>query len=144
MSVHHVLHQEIDFFFVDCPSMPAHKAQAHCYAQLKDFQHRYLGCEFRGVALDRIEYVLRNYIDVEPTDAVIFANDLSKALEYGKWPKLILVLRQSAMRRSFGIIEGTASPAEIEAAQREYPTVVPMTDGSMVQQIERRRFQSCL
>lgn len=131
MSVHHVVHHGIDFFFVICPSGPAHEAQAHCYAQLTDFQRRYSRCEFRGVALDKLEYVLRNHIDVEPTDAVIFANGLSKALEYGEWPKLVLVLRQSAMHRSFKILEATASAAEIEVAQREYPTVRPMRDGSL-------------
>jgi hypothetical protein len=34
------------------------------------------------------------------------------------------------MRRSFRIVGATASPAEIEAVQRDYPTVAPMTDGS--------------
>lgn len=53
-------------------------------------------------------------------------HDLSKALEYGEWPKLVLVLRQSAMRRLFRIVEATAATAEIEAAQSEYPTVVRM------------------
>ena len=51
-----------------------------------------IGCGFRAVAIDRLEAVLRNGIDVEPVDSVIFVATFDKAGEYGGWPKLIIAL----------------------------------------------------
>lgn len=118
-------------YFVDSPSASPSKANESCYQQMKDIEEKYYGCLFRGVAIDRYEPIVRNYIDVEPTDAVIFADFLEKAIEYGDWPKLILILQSKSMSRSFRCVPATTSPAELERIRREYPTVVDLKDGTL-------------
>jgi hypothetical protein len=51
----------------------------HSAPQCADFEWAL----FRGVSSDRLDTILISGIDVTPTDAPIYANDLDKALEYG-------------------------------------------------------------
>ena len=46
--------------------------------------------EYRAVSIDRFEYILNNGVDVNPTSAPIFCSDLEKAMEYGRWPKVVM------------------------------------------------------
>ena len=46
------------------------------------------GCAFRAVGVDRLRSVLENGIDVVPTDAPIYVDDISKAWEYGGIPEV--------------------------------------------------------
>ena len=131
MSVHHVMKEPVDLFFINCPSGIPWDAAKSCYALMADIRMQYLDCEFRGVELDRLEAITHNFVDVEPSDAVIFAGDLEKALEYGDWPKVIIALRWKAMKRSFDILPETATQSDIEAAQREYPTIIRSGDRSL-------------
>ncbi len=130
MPVHHLMQQPFDVFLVTCPSAPPHVANDHCYEEMKDLNRRYFGCEFRGVSLDRLEAIGRNYIDVEPTNAAIFADCLDKALGYGDWPKVVMALRRSSLKRSFKIVPAATSDEDLETIRREYPTLVRMSDGS--------------
>lgn len=130
MPVHHLVRDPFDLFFVDCPSASPAVAKDLCYAQMKELERKYLHCIFRGVALDRFEAIARNYVDVEPTNAVIFADGLEKALEYGDWPKVVLVLRREFVKSSFRYAPGTTSEADLEIIRRDYPTLVRLDDGS--------------
>jgi hypothetical protein len=131
MPVHHVLKEPLDVYFVDGPSASPFEAKESCYQQMKDIEKKYRDCLFRSVAIDRYESIARNYIDVEPADAVIFADCLEKALEYGDWPKLLLILRSKSMSRSFRCVPDTTSPTELERIRREYPTLVDLNDGTL-------------
>lgn len=130
MSVHHVTNEPFDLFFVDCPSGTPSDAAESCYALMGDIEMQYLDCEFRGVELDRLEAITRNFVDVEPSDAVVFAADLEKALEYGDWPKVVMALRRKAMKRPFKTLPEAATQSDLEATQREYPTIIRLDDGS--------------
>jgi hypothetical protein len=46
------------------------------------------GADFRGMSIDKLPFVLKHGIDVEPTNSVIYVDCYDKALEYGGWPKL--------------------------------------------------------
>jgi hypothetical protein len=130
MSVHHVMKEPFDLFFVNCPSGTPWDAAKSCYAQMADIKKQYRDCVFRGVELDRLEAITRSFVDVDPPDAVVFAGDLEKALEYGDWPKVVMALRWKAMKRSFDTLPETANPSDLEATGREYPTIIRLGDGS--------------
>src|SRR5665213_704610 len=58
------------------------------------------GLGFRGVSRDRLDYVYRVGIDVEPSDSAVWVTDsLEKALEYGGDTPVVLVLDMASMRR---------------------------------------------
>lgn len=92
---------------------------------------KYHDCVFRGVSIDRYESIKRNFIDVEPQDAVVFADCLEKALEYGGWPKLILVLRWKFMSRSFQCVSAETPPDELDRIRQQYPSLVNLMDGTL-------------
>jgi hypothetical protein len=131
MPVNHVVKEPFDVYFVDCPSASPSDANNYCYSQMKEIERKYCQCLFRGVAIDRYEAIVRNYIDVEPVDSVIFADCLEKALEYGDWPKLVLILRPEFMSRSFRNVCATTSPNDRKTIQRQYPTLRDLEDGSL-------------
>jgi hypothetical protein len=58
-------------------------------------------CVFRGVAHQRLPFVLQNGIDVESADAPIWVADFDKAWEYGGWPKVMLALESSRLQRTY-------------------------------------------
>jgi hypothetical protein len=88
------------------------------------------GCVFRGVSLERLNCVLQYGIDVQPTDAVIFAdNDLSKAWEYGGFPKLILAMDRSRLERTWREVPVTTPPSQLQDLQRTFPTSWASADG---------------
>jgi len=94
------------------------------------FPEEYRGCLFRAVSLDRLSSVLREGIDVEPTNAVIWANGLDKALEYGDWPKLIMALDHNFMKKTYTELDANTSEQELAAVCRDYPTLVNQGEGS--------------
>ena len=87
------------------------------------------GCEFRGINVDRLATVLATGIDVEPSDAVIYANSFDKAWEYGDFPKVVLALRPEALERTYRQIPADTPPEELSVIQERFPTVVPSVDG---------------
>lgn len=78
-----------------------------------------------------VHHVMQKRFDLLPTDAVIFADHLDKALEYGHWPKLVLALRLKSLKRSFKVVPATASHSDLEMIRRDYPAVVRLDDGSL-------------
>jgi hypothetical protein len=132
MPVQHVSKEPFDVYFVDVPSASPCAADKAVYEQLKGIERQYCKCLFRCVEIGRHRTILSNYIDVEPADAAIFATEyLDKALEYGEWPKLLLILRPDSMSRSFRSVPNTTSPRELAMIQLEYPTVVDQRDGTL-------------
>jgi hypothetical protein len=65
---------------------------------------------FRGIPLEACERVLMNGVDVVPTNSVIWANDLPKALEYGGENQLIMIFNRNGMRRSYLMLDPDAGP----------------------------------
>lgn len=90
----------------------------------------YMGNMFRGVSTDRLATVLKQGIDVEPTDAVIWVNALDKALEYGGWPKIVMALDHEWLKMTFAELDANTSEDELKAVRREFPTVLRSADGS--------------
>jgi hypothetical protein len=82
-------------------------------------------CSFRGVSIDRLGGVLKTGVDVEPTDAVFWVNELQKALEYGGWPKVLMAFDSERLKRSWIEIDENAPAGEIGRIRRDYPTVIP-------------------
>jgi len=81
----------------------------------------------RGVSADRLSYVLRHGIDVDPTDAPIWVSSIDKAMEYGGWPKLILVLDVTRLDRTF---REPVDAVDRASLRRMFPTEVASEDGS--------------
>lgn len=95
--------------------------------RLMELDRDFARCEFRAVSVDRVATVLATGIDVEPSDAVIYANDFDKAWEYGHFPKVVLALK--ALDRTHREVPADTSPAELAAIQERFPTVLPSVDG---------------
>jgi hypothetical protein len=91
---------------------------------------RILGLFVPGVSIDRLSTVLLRGIDVEPTNAVIWVNDLDKALEYGGWPKLVMAVDYKFLKRTFVELDANASEVELTSMRRDYPTLLRSIDGS--------------
>jgi hypothetical protein len=85
-------------------------------------------CEFRGVSIERYEFILKHGIDVEPTNSVIFADGFDKAWEYGNWPKLILALDSAHLQRTFIKVAANISHEELQKLRQRFPTVVESVD----------------
>jgi hypothetical protein len=86
-------------------------------------------CIFRGTSWERLPVVLRTGIDVEPADAVFFADEFSKAVENGGWPKIMLALRREYLDRSYREVPSDTSPLAVNLLREKFATVLPSTDG---------------
>jgi hypothetical protein len=84
----------------------------------------------RGVALERFQTVRRTGIDVEPTDSVIYVDCFEKAWEYGEWPKMVLALNPSKMKRTFVEVSADVDEDKLALLRRTFPTVCRSTDGT--------------
>lgn len=89
-----------------------------------------LACACRGVSLDRLDSVLQHGIDVWPTDHPIFVDSWDKALEYGGWPKLLLLLHPGQLRPTWHEVSTTLDPVELSHLRKTHPNQLVSTDGS--------------
>lgn len=89
-----------------------------------------LACACRGVSLDRLDSVRQHGIDVWPTDHPIFVADWDKALEYGDWPKLLLLLHRDQLRPTWHEVSATLDPVELSKLRKTHPNQLVSTDGS--------------
>lgn len=94
------------------------------------FGKEFLSCVFRSVSVDRLACVLNNGVDVLPTNSVIFADYLDKAMEYGDWPKVIMALDPKHMQRTFKEVDSTIPEDELAELMKIYPTKIESKDGS--------------
>ncbi|HEV8281550.1 MAG TPA: hypothetical protein VGQ02_06820 [Candidatus Limnocylindrales bacterium] len=85
--------------------------------------------QYRSVTLGRLERVLSTGIDVEPPTAVFSTDSWDKALEYGGWPKLLLVLNQNLLAHSTVRVPADTPAERLEELRAVRPTLVPSLDG---------------
>ena len=86
---------------------------------------------YRGVEIERLGVILVNGFDVEPTHAPLFAAQLDKALEYGcNGHQFIQVSRQAYLKPCWQERPATLSDEERSAIEKDYPTVLPSSDGT--------------
>jgi hypothetical protein len=85
--------------------------------------------QYRSVTLGRLERVLSTGIDVEPPTAVFSTDSWDKALEYGGWPKLLLVLNQNLLVHSTMRVPADTPAERLAELQSVRPTLVPSPDG---------------
>ena len=88
------------------------------------------GCSFRSVKLDRLHDVLRTGIDVTPTDSPIYAEFITKAIEYGGWPKVILALDSGQLDLTYREVSAFLPQVELAALTLHFPTVLKSIDGN--------------
>jgi hypothetical protein len=86
-------------------------------------------CQFRGVPFERFGRVIATGIDIEPTTAHVYVDGFDKALEYGDWPKVVLALKNDALRHTGRRVRSDISPAELSALRQEYQTTRRSDDG---------------
>lgn len=90
---------------------------------------------FRGVPIQRLDALLDNGVDVDPTDTVIFCAEEDKAFEYARsgWgedgPGLLYALHGGYLERSFCTLPADASPEEIAEVRKTYPHEYPDQHG---------------
>jgi hypothetical protein len=99
-------------------------------AKTHSFGSRLLTFACRGVALNRLDSVLQHGIDVWPTDHPIFVDDWDKALDYGGWPKLLLLLHRDQLRPTWHEVSATLDPVELSDLRKTHPNQLVSTDGS--------------
>jgi hypothetical protein len=97
---------------------------------LNTVPREYIGSAYRSVSIDRLPTVLRQGVDVEPTNAVIWADCLDKALEYGEWPKLVMALDYDFLRKTYVEVCANLPEDELAFVRRDYPTIKKSDDGS--------------
>jgi hypothetical protein len=120
-----------DVFLIRCPpdlDSPLRGQEAN--ALLANLLIGYPQCVFRGVSVDRLSIVLRQGIDIHPTDGVIFAALPDKAIEYGAWPKILLALDRDSLSPTFKEISTNSSEEAIQSVRRDFPNLVRSIDGS--------------
>jgi hypothetical protein len=81
---------------------------------------------FRGVPIDRLAAVLTTGVDVQPTDAPIWCDDIEKANEYGRslfgdQTRVVFALRGRLLEKTFRTLPLEATPSEIAAVRQVYP-----------------------
>lgn len=93
-----------------------------------------IGFQYRCADLSRLPIVLATAIDVEPTNAVIYA-DMSddKALEYGgEDSKVMLILRDEHLDRTYREVPSDTPEAELAQLRGTFPTELRSEDGKSI------------
>lgn len=88
-----------------------------------------LSNDFRAVSFDRLSYIYKNGVGVDPVDHVFWASSSDRAWEYGGWPKLIIALDHESPCRSYKRVPAETDPDRIAEIQSHYPTIVESIDG---------------
>jgi hypothetical protein len=79
-------------------------------------------CRFRSIEANKLLSVLRNGVDVDPTNGVIYVGPFDKSWEYGDFPKVTLALDFNKLRKTFCEISAALPPNEIETLRKRFPT----------------------
>jgi len=83
----------------------------------------------RGVAIDCLDAVLEGGIDVRPTTAPIWVSSMDKAMEYGGFPKLLLLLDNGCLQQTFRELSDDSPTEHQEELRRTYQTETRSPDG---------------
>ena len=90
-----------------------------------------VGSAFRSVSVDRLPAVLARGVDVEPTHAPMYVSHfLSKALEYGGLPKVVLAFDPDALDPTFREIPASTPEDEVRALAETFPSRRVSADGT--------------
>lgn len=88
--------------------------------------------KYRAVSIDRLEYTLKNGVDVKPTNSPIFCSELEKAMEYGGWPKVVMGFDYQKLDRTFREEPSDIDQSELNALKATFPTVEKIKDGKLI------------
>lgn len=78
---------------------------------------------YRGVGISQLGRILQTGVDVEPTDAPIYAGDIDKAWEYPDWtsPRAVFALRATMLEPSWRTLPVDAADGRVAAIREDYP-----------------------
>ena len=94
---------------------------------IKNFEKKLLGSfigGWRGVEIGKLHTVLKTGIDVNPPDSVIFIDQLTKAVEYGKNPsgqQVIMIFDVKKLLPTFKKVDSTIEQAQLNKLKQTYP-----------------------
>ena len=91
-----------------------------------------ISLEYRAVSIDRFEYISNNGVDVNPTSAPIYCDDLEKAMEYGGWPKVVMGFNYQKMDKTFREVPSDIDQSELDALKVSFPTEEKSKDGKKI------------
>ncbi len=90
-----------------------------------------IGSIVRCVGIERLDVILRQGCDVEPSDAVLWTDMFSsKALEYGGTEKVLMVFDIHRTKPTYLRVAADTDPIALDELRKTYPTVVRSIDGS--------------
>jgi hypothetical protein len=84
----------------------------------------------RGVELDRLALILKNGVDVFPTNSPIWADFMDKAVKYGGKAQVVQVFDHQRLKRTFKEINAHADPSEIQKLKDTYRSWEISVDGN--------------
>jgi hypothetical protein len=116
---------------VDCDDEHIRLSEHDLYKSDPEFFGKeFLCCAFRSVSIDKLPAIMKNGIDVVPTDSPIYVGDLDKALEYGGWPKVVMALNWERLKHTYSCVDSNISEAELCELMKTYSTKLESVDGS--------------
>lgn len=98
-------------------------------SECEDLRTRFLQEACRGVPASRLPTVLATGIDVSPPSGPIWVSSLDKAMEYGGWPKALLVLNPSRLDRTFRELPRQADPRAVAEVLKVFPSEIEHVEG---------------
>lgn len=90
----------------------------------------YVGLLYRSVSYDKWGYVKENGVDVNPTNSVIYCDDLEEASKYGGWPKVIMGFDRRCLDTSCRIVDSSIEDSELKILLEKFPTKEKTINGS--------------
>jgi hypothetical protein len=95
-----------------------------------DYFASLMGAGCRGVAVGRLETILRAGVDVSPTDSVIWLDHLDKAVEYGSADGVVvMVFDERQLKPASREFPKSTSEEELTQIANEYPTRIDDYNG---------------
>lgn len=92
---------------------------------------RYLDAFVRCCCLDRLDTILKNGVDVEPPDSVIWVDQsISKPLEYGGDEKVMMMFDPGKLEQTWCEVPCDAPETQLNTLRATYPTMFPSQGGT--------------
>lgn len=132
-----VTRDPVPVFFVQMERKQVYPTQVDAYGLLKDAEQLVPGIGLpllglcRGISYRRLPVVVRTGIDVDPPDAPFFAEYITKAVEYGGWPKVLLVLDEDMTAPACLDLAADCDADLLESLKVDYPTMKSLGAGTI-------------